>query len=294
MNIPDSLTPLGLGTGRLASLGSGVSRSASLSLIQTALNNGICLIDTADTYGSGDSERTIGSAIQGRNRQDFFLITKAGFPHVALPAALSPLNQIGKKLLQIASPKRNFSKKYLLCCIEASLKRLRLDYVDAFLLHAAVAGEPTSETWEALEEIRARGLSRLTGISTKDGEVLRQGIASGQVSIVETSISLEAKHAVEICHICASNDVPLVANEVLKPRLNLQHRSAQWNEMRTRHGAGECSTVHLLIAYALAQPAVKCVAIGSSSPVHLVENLRATQYVHQHEALFKEMKEAFQ
>jgi pyridoxine 4-dehydrogenase len=294
MTLAPSLTPLGLGTGRLASLGSGISQSASSLLIQTALDNGIRVIDTADTYGSGDSERTIGGALRGRRREEFFLITKAGFPHVALPAAFSPLNQIGKKLLQVASPKRNFSKKYLIRCVEASLKRLRLEYVDAFLLHAAVAGEPSSETWEALNEIRTRGLSRLTGISTKDAEVLRQGIASGQVSIVETPISSEAKNAVEICHICASNDVTLIANEVLKPRLNLQHRSAQWNAMRARHGASECSTIHLLIAYALAQPAVKSVAIGSTSPTHLVENLRALQYVQQHEGLFKEMKEAFQ
>ena len=289
-----SLSPLGLGTGRLASLGSGISRDAASHLIRTALDHGIRMIDTADTYGSGDSERAIGGALRNYAREEFFLITKAGFPYVALPAVLSPLNQIGKKILQRTSPKRKFSRKYLLRSIQASLKRLNLEYVDAFLLHAVETGEVTSETWEALQDIRDRGLSRMTGVSTKDPELLRQGIAEGQVSIVETPINSEAKNADEISCLCAAHHTSLIANEVLKPRSTLLDRAEEWDAMRARHGVSQASTIHLLIAYALAQPAVQSVAMGSTSPTHLVENLQALQYVGTCEALFKEMKETFQ
>jgi len=261
-------------------------------LLYTALDHGIRVIDTADTYASGDSERTIGKSLGSRARSDFFLITKAGFPHVALPAAFSPLNQIGKKLLQLGSPKRNFSKTYLIRCLEASLKRLRMEYVDAFLLHAAKTGEPTAETWEALAYIRGKGLSRLTGVSTSDPEVVREGLAAGQVSIVETPVSAVAESSREICNLCFSNGIAIVGNEVLKSREMTPEQKLKWNSIRLLRGLSEASPIHLMIAYALAQPAVQCAVVGSSSPQHLVENLKALSYKGQ-TTFFEEMRELF-
>jgi pyridoxine 4-dehydrogenase len=287
------LSRLGLGTSRLASLGSRLSRHESTLLIHTALDHGIRVIDTADAYGSGDSERAIGVALKGRRRDDYILITKAGLPHVALPAALSPLNQVGKKLLQFTSPAKNFSKRYLVRCVQLSLKRLGTNYVDAFLLHAATTGEPDTESWEALKEIRNQGLSRLTGVSTSDPEVVRQGILSGQVSIVETPISLTAPHAEEIGRLCASHDVHLVANECLEPRAILFEQAAVWDQMRSRHGVKDVSTILLLIAYASAHQGVSSVVIGSKSPEHIVENIQALQYKENMRGLFEEMEGTF-
>ena len=286
------LSPLGLGTGRLASLGSRTTTRNTSFLLNTAIDQGIRVIDTADTYGSGDSERAIGKALGVRARSEFFLITKAGLRHVAMPAAFSPLNQIGKKFVQLGSPRRNFSKQYLLRCIEASLKRLRMEYVDAFLLHAVETGEPTAETWEALDLIRSKGLSRMTGISTGDLAVVREGLAAGQVSIVETPISASARSAREICDLCFSHGVAIVGNEVLKPRAMTPEQADRWNLLRLKYGLADTSTIHLLIAYALTRPAVRCAVVGSTSPEHLVENLNAIHYK-DHTALFEELKELF-
>jgi aryl-alcohol dehydrogenase-like predicted oxidoreductase len=283
---------MGLGTGRLASLGSQLTRDQAIALIHAAIDHGIKVIDTADTYGSGDSERAIGAAIKDR-REDCFLITKAGFAHVALPAALSPLNQIGKKLKQKISPGRDFSKAYLLRSIERSLRRLGTDHVDAFLLHAAVAGEPTDESWAALEEIRTKGMSRLTGVSTSDPEVVRQGLASGQVMIVETPVSLLAPNAERIGALCAEGQVPLVANEVLKPQTMLKKRATEWSAMRESYGVGMTATPQLLIAYAAAARGVSTVLIGTLSAGHLVENVRALEFGDEMGRLFAEMKEVF-
>ncbi|WP_433983092.1 aldo/keto reductase [Tunturiibacter empetritectus] len=96
MKVATPISRMGLGTGRLASLGSSLTRRQAIGLIHAAIDHDIRVIDTADTYGSGDSERVIGAALKERRRDDCFLITKAGFAHVALPAAFSPLNQIGK------------------------------------------------------------------------------------------------------------------------------------------------------------------------------------------------------
>ncbi|WP_158941319.1 aldo/keto reductase [Granulicella sp. S190] len=293
MTVATQLTPMGLGTGRLASLGSSLSRLQATELIHAAIDHGIRVIDTADTYGSGDAERTIGSALRERSREDCFLISKAGFAHVALPAVFSPLNQIGKKLVQKVSPGRSFSKAYLISCVQKSLKRLGTDHLDAFLLHAAVAGEPTSESWEALEEIRAKGLSRMTGVSSSDVDVVREGLASGQVGVVETPVYVSASHADEICTLCAEQGVPVVANEVLRPQAFLKTRADVWDAVRGRHGVASVSTVQLLIAYAAAQRGVKTVLVGTLSSHHLVDNLQALQYSSSMHEFFAEMKESF-
>jgi pyridoxine 4-dehydrogenase len=292
MKLATPISRMGLGTGRLASVGSKLTRQQAIALIHAAIDHDIKVIDTADTYGSGDSERVIGAAIKGR-REDCFLITKAGFAHVALPAAFSPLNQIGKKLKQKISPGRDFSKAYLLRSIERSLSRLGTDHVDAFLLHAAVAGEPTDESWAALEEIRTKGMSRLTGVSTSDPDVVRQGLASGQVMIVETPVSLLAPNAERIGALCAEGQVPLVANEVLKPQRMLNERVTEWSAMRERYGVGATATPQLLIAYAAAARGVSTVLIGTLSAGHLVENVRALEFGDEIRGLFTEMKEVF-
>ena len=65
-------------------------------------------------------------------RDDFYVITKAGFPYMALPSSLSPLNQVGKKVFQKLHFQQNFSKKYLVNALQKSLQRLNMEYVDAF------------------------------------------------------------------------------------------------------------------------------------------------------------------
>ena len=291
MKVEDEMSRMGLGTGRLASLGAKLSRSEADALILSAIDNGARVIDTADTYGSGDSERTIGRGISGR-RQDCFLITKAGFPHMSLPAFLSPVNQIGKKFVQKVAPSKNFSKPYLLRSVERSLKRLGTDHVDAFLLHEVKSADILPESWEALELIRSKGMSRLTGISTSDPRVLRDGLTTGQVQIVETPVSLLAPSAGQISSLCASHGVPLVANEVLKPRKTLDESGDIWREMLGRHGMAGVSAVHLLVAYAASQPAVKTVLIGTRSPSHLRDALQGLEYADA-KPLFEEMRAIF-
>lgn len=293
MQAVHTMSRLGLGTGRLASLGSKLTAAQRTTLIHTALDNGIRVLDTADTYASGDSERSIAMALKDRHRDDCFLITKAGFSHVALPAMLSPLNQIGKKFVQKLAPGRNFRKAYLLRAIERSLKRLGTDHVDAFLLHAAVAGEPTSETWEALEQIRTKGMSRATGLSSSDPHLVQEGLSTGQVSIVETPVSLVAPSAAAILELCAARNIPVVANEVLKPQALLKIRANDWNALQTSRGLTSDSTVNLLIAFAAAQLAVVTTLVGTTSAEHLINNLGALPFISSQSSLFSEMKATF-
>ncbi len=271
MTTENGLSPFGLGTSRLASLGSALTRKEASGLIQYALDHGVTTIDTADTYGSGDSERLIGCAL-GQRRKECFLMTKAGFSYADFPPSLHPLNQIATKVLRKVSPRQKFSKSQLLRAIEKSLKRLCTDYVDAFFLHEPMACL-AEESWEALYQIRRRGLSRLTGISTHSAGVAEQGVASGQVQIFQTPISPEAEGRDGLLALCLENSIPVIANEVLKPRLKLERMGEGWSDLSAKVGGGKISNPRLLIAYAASRPGVRTVLIGTKSTHHLLHNI---------------------
>src|SRR5437899_2655867 len=103
----------GLGTSQIASLGRRLPYSKALKLFGTAFDNNVNIIDTADTYGSGDSEYLIGKILSQMNDNPF-IITKAGFPYSAAPYWLSPLNQIAKKVKQKLHFRKNYTSEYII------------------------------------------------------------------------------------------------------------------------------------------------------------------------------------
>ncbi|HEY5101714.1 MAG TPA: aldo/keto reductase, partial [Steroidobacteraceae bacterium] len=115
-------------------------RSEEIATIRLALDLGATLIDTAEMYGDGRSESLIGEAIHGR-RDEVFLVTKI-YPH-------------------------NASRKATASACEDSLKRLRTDRIDLYLLHWR-GQEPLAETIEAFIELQRAGKIRYFGVSNLD------------------------------------------------------------------------------------------------------------------------------
>ena len=112
-------------------------------VIQYALQHGVTLIDTAEMYGNGNSEKLVGDAIQGFDRESFKLVSKV------LP--------------------QNASKQRMRQSVNASLERLQTDYLDLYLLHW-IGQVPLQETIEAFEELKAEGKIKAWGISNFDLE----------------------------------------------------------------------------------------------------------------------------
>jgi len=114
-----------------------------LEAIRTGLENGVQVIDTAEMYGNGNSEKLIAEAIDPyrSSREELLLISKV------LPA--------------------NASKKQLPISLDASLKNLKVDYLDLYLLHWK-GNIPIEETVEALEQARNRGKIKAWGVSNLD------------------------------------------------------------------------------------------------------------------------------
>ena len=145
MNIPAAALPLkmsmsrfGIGTWRMGESAS--AAQAEVAVIKAAIERGVTLIDTAEMYGEGGAETLIGQAVTGV-REGLFIVSKV-YPH-------------------------NASKKGAIAACERSLKRLRADYLDGYLLHWP--GEhPMAETVDAFETLKAQGKIRAWGVSNFD------------------------------------------------------------------------------------------------------------------------------
>lgn len=213
-----SWSRLGLGTGTLASLGRAASTPEVDRLMAAMLELGLTVIDTADTYGSGDCERLLGKVLRGR-RESFTLVTKAGYRHANLPGPLRPLNQFAKKGLQSLGLRQLFTPAYLSKCLDNSLERLGTERVDAFLLHDPPLGAVTNEdVMRLFDSLKRSGKTRTTGVSSGDPAVLNAAISSGVFEVIQTPASL--KIAMEIRPLwreCEARHIQLIGSHVFDP-----------------------------------------------------------------------------
>lgn len=125
-------------------------RGAVRSVVEAALDVGITLFDTSDTYGNkGGSEAMLGEILEGR-REDVVLATKFGS------------NMAGGNGPDFGA---RTSRRYIRRAIEASLTRLRTDHVDLYQLHMPDHITPIEETLAALDELVGEGKVRYIGSS---------------------------------------------------------------------------------------------------------------------------------
>ena len=128
--------------------GGRIDREASRKVIHKALDLGITLFDTADTYGNrGESETILGECL-GERRKDIVLATKFGLP------------------MDDAGMRKSASRRYILSAIEASLRRLKTDWIDLYIVHRPDPLTPIEETLRALDDLVRSGKVRYIGCST--------------------------------------------------------------------------------------------------------------------------------
>jgi aryl-alcohol dehydrogenase-like predicted oxidoreductase len=135
--------------------------------IHRALEKGVNCVDTAPAYGAGHSEEVVARALEGR-RRDVILVTKCGVK----PA---PPGQVG--------PLRDATRANILREVDASLKRLRTDWVDVLLVHWPDAKTPFDESMRALEEVVASGRARFVGVSNFTGAMMAECLRTRRVDV---------------------------------------------------------------------------------------------------------------
>jgi aryl-alcohol dehydrogenase-like predicted oxidoreductase len=148
------LRPFGTTGLRVSAVGLGCNNfggrlddDATRRVVHAALDAGITLFDTADIYGNrGDSERMLGEAL-GARRKSVVLVTKFGLP----------MDGTGRR--------QGGSRRYVPRALEASLKRLKTDWVDVYYFHRPDPETPIEETLAALDDLVRAGKVRHIGCS---------------------------------------------------------------------------------------------------------------------------------
>lgn len=124
---------------------------ATRKVVHAALDHGITLFDTADIYGNkGGSETQLGEVL-GPRRKDIVLATKFAMP----------MDEAGRM--------KGGSRRYIMSAVEASLKRLRTDWIDLYQMHRFDPDTPIEETMRALDDLVRSGKVRYVGCSNFSG-----------------------------------------------------------------------------------------------------------------------------
>lgn len=269
---------LGIGTGRLASLGAGYSANDALRLLETAAEIGVSLIDTADSYGSADCEKLLGKILH-RFPEHFLIATKTGYPFCDFPGPLGLLNQFGKKAISRMGAKPCFDADYVSKSIDGSLRRLGRERLDFFLLH-----DPIVPVWQneplrkVLEEAKASGKIHHLGISTNSTQLHHIASADPLVEFLQMPLNPERKPP-------SDNLLPIVANHVFGAGSLLRGGTEFSERIGSIARTQGISTRDVLIAYASAQPGVRCVLSGTGRAEHLRANAEAVRIEIPHEVL---------
>lgn len=225
---------------------------AEVAALRLGIDLGMTLIDTAEMYGDGGAEKVVGDAIEGQ-RDRVFVVTKA-YPH-------------------------NASRTELPKACERSLKRLRIDAIDLYLLHWRERTPPLDETVETFEALRSAGKIKRWGVSNFDIDDMQElfaiqngsHCAANQVlynledrEIEFDLLPLLTHHSSHVTPIMAYSPVGhsrgLLENPVVK-------------KIARRHDA---TTAQIALAWVLRQPDVIAIPKASDKN-HVRDNARSTE-----------------
>lgn len=169
----------------------GVEQQNAEAGIYKAFDLGINFIDTSNSYAAGGAESFLGEVLQGIERSSYILGTKVFFP-------TSPTDQ-GLSAAQIRKQ------------IDASLNRLRTDYVDLYQCHRYDPNTPLEETMTALTEVVRQGKARYIGFSEWSPEQIQSAF---NIADVERFVSSQPQYSIlwrtpeaEVFPLCAANGI---------------------------------------------------------------------------------------
>jgi len=174
--------------------GVGVEADKARACLEEAFAQGINFIDTANVYGRGAAETFLGEALQGRPRDSYVLATKLYFPMSDSDSGLSRA-QVEKQL-------------------DASLKRLRTDYVDLYQCHRYDSDTPLEETMEALTRAVESGKTRYIGFSEWPTDKIQASLDLSSERGFSKFVSSQPQYSLlwrkpedEVIPLCAANGI---------------------------------------------------------------------------------------
>jgi aryl-alcohol dehydrogenase-like predicted oxidoreductase len=261
---------LGVGCSRVGSISNPVPMREIEATLRSALEAGINLFDTADIYGQGDSERTLGRLLR-RDRDRMFIITKVGHDLARYAAAI----RIAKPLLRALAQSRpdtqtavlqaragavrqNFCTPRLRGAVEGSRRRMGLDRLDALLLHSP-----------SLATLRNPEIHDFLGELLDSGQAARVGASVESLAEVEAALTMPAITMLQI-PVAVANELSDTALEQIRGRrIGVFVRGVLSGRVRGTRPLGE------VVRAAVAPDFVTAAIIGVSTRRHLNELLSA-------------------
>lgn len=260
--------------------------------IRTAFDSGVNFIDTANVYSEGDSESLLGQALKkvGIPREELVIATKARVRMGPGP------NQVG------------LSRGPLVDSVNASLRRLQLDYIDLFQIHGQDLATPIEETLRALEDLVRAGKVRYVGLSNHAAWQIMKAVSISQQRGWNRFESVQAYYSLasrelerEIVPVSVDQGLGILvwsplAGGLLSGKFTEDTKGPEGarrtgfdfppvdrprafrcvEAMRPIAKAYGVSVARVALAWLLHQPAVASVIIGAKSQEQLADNIAAT------------------
>ncbi len=249
VRFPDGAAVCALGQGTWEMAEDRARRADEIRSLREGLDHGLTLIDTAEMYGEGAAETLVGEAIAGR-RDEVFLVSKV-YPH-------------------------NASRAGVQAACERSLKRLKTDRLDLYLLHWP-GSHPIAETIAGFERLKADGKILRWGVSNFDlADMEEVGAAKGGAACASNQVlyNLNTRGVeFDLAPWMAVRNMPLMAYSPVDRGDLADH--ADLKQIAAKHGA---TPAQIALAFLLAQPNVIAIP-KASSPEHLRANAAALEIV---------------
>ncbi len=268
-----------------------LSLSQVESFIGTALDAGVNMIDTADVYSEGESEKHVGAALASLNppRHQIIVATK-----VRGRTGPGP-NEMG------------LSRKHIMDSVDASLKRLRLDYIDLYQVHGADLITPIEETMQALDDLVRSGKVRYIGYCNLQAWQAMKALAYSDARNLAHFVSAQMYYSIagrdierEVVPLARDQGLAILpwsplAGGLLSGKFDLEgpgpegarrtsydfppvDRDRAKNVLKAMHGVKLATGLpisRIALAWLLTRPFVTSVIIGAKTREQLIDNLEA-------------------
>jgi aryl-alcohol dehydrogenase (NADP+) len=274
----------------------------SRSILDAAAEGGIDFLDAADVYPlggdrttAGRTEEILGAWLEGK-RGSFILATKC-------------VGQMGPKPWD-----QGMSRKHILEAIEASLRRLKTDYVDLYQLHGYDPGTPIDEALEALDAVVRSGKARYVGVSNWPATKVARALGRSELNHLARIDSVQPRYNLlfrtferDLLPLCAEEQVAVIPYNPLAGglltgkhdraaapadgtrftvgRAGAMYQTRYWHEaefdtieaLRGLANEAGMSMAHMAVSWVMANPAVTGPIIGASRPEQLADSLAAAE-----------------
>ena len=222
-------------------------------VLRRAVELGVNLIDTADSYGPEVSERLVAESLHPYPK-GLVIATKGGLTRSG-PGKWAPVGR----------------PEYLQQCVEMSLRRLKVDCIDLYQLHRIDPKVPVAETLGAIKELQRAGKIRHIGLSEVSVSEIEQAKKTVAIVSVQNLYNLANRQSEAVLDYCSKHGLgfipwfPLAAGEMARP-------GGALDQAARKHGA---TVSQLALAWLLRRSPVTLPIPGTSSVAHLEENMGA-------------------